>query len=140
MTVTQAMLDKLRRMINEPSEAVYSDDDLESYIIDQACTDENGEDPTYLDTSTSPPTSTSNTRWIATYDMNGAAAEIWDEKAADLQDEFDFTADGGSYKRSQKYIQAMNTAARYRSKMRARSPLIYKYPKESRADDNIYRL
>jgi hypothetical protein len=131
MTVTQTQIDKLRRMVNEPTSTVYSDDDLESYIIDHACTDDNGEDPTYLDTSTTPHTPTANTRWIATYDLNGAAADIWDEKAADLQDEFDFAADGGNYKRSQKYMQALRTAARYRSKMRARSALIYKYPKES---------
>jgi hypothetical protein len=131
MTVTQTQIDKLRRMVNEPTNTVYSDDDLESYIIEHACTDDNGEDPTYLDTSTTPPTPTANSDWIATYDLNAAAAEIWDEKAADLADLYDFAADGGRYNRSGAYEQAVKMAAKYRGKSAAKSNLVLKWPNEN---------
>jgi len=92
--------------------------------------DVNGSDPTYLDYSTTPPTVTEYDDWIPTYDLNAAAAEIWDEKAADLQDKFDFQADGGRYDRSQAYQQACKMAAKYRSRSCAKSAIVRKWPKE----------
>lgn len=49
------------------------------------------------------------------YDMNGAAADVWDMKAAKYADGFDFSADGGSFSLSQKVKQAQDQAAKYRT-------------------------
>jgi hypothetical protein len=121
---------KLRRMIAEPTSNIYTDEDLQAYIDSYPVMDVNGVDPTWLDYSTTPPTVTVSDDWIPTYDMNAAAAEIWDEKAADLQDKYDFAADGGRYNRSQAYEQAAKTAAKYRSKSVAKSGLMRKWPRE----------
>ena len=124
-------IQRLRRMIAEPTSNVYTDDDLESYIESYPVMDANGIDPTYLDFSTTPPTATERDDWIPTYDLNAAAAEIWEEKAAALQDKYDFAADGGSYHRSQAYEQACSMAGKYRSRSVAKTPFTRKWPKEN---------
>jgi hypothetical protein len=141
MTVTDAQIAKLRRMVAEPTASTYSDDDIESYIDECAVMDENGEDPTYLDTSTTPPTVTDNDDWIATYDLNAAAANIWEEKAAALQERFDFAADGGNYKVSQAHENALKMAGKYRSRSKIKSVMAIKWPKEdgSIESDIVYR-
>jgi hypothetical protein len=106
-------------MVNEPSETTYTDADITSYIEAYPMIDERGEDPYTWDTSTSPPTQDANDDWIATYDLNAAAADIWEEKAAVVAQDFSFSADGGSYSRDQVYGQYMKNVRFYRSK---RSP------------------
>ena len=49
-------------------------------------------------------------------DLNAAASDIWDEKAAAVAGLFDFAADGGDYKRSQLIAQYQEAAAKYRSR------------------------
>src|SRR5574343_274089 len=49
------------------------------------------------------------------YDMNAAAGDVWDLKANKYATQFDFSADGGSYKLSQKTDAARKLAAAYRS-------------------------
>jgi hypothetical protein len=49
------------------------------------------------------------------YDMNAAAADVFDLKAAKYADGFDFSADGGTFSLSQKVAQAEKQASRYRS-------------------------
>ena len=131
MTATADQIAKLRRMIAEPTTTVYSDSALADYIEAYPVTDANGEDPTYLDHTTTPPTITVNADWIETYDLNAAAAEIWDEKAADLSDKYNFSADGGRYDRSQAYTQACAMAAKYRGRSVAKSPMARKWPREN---------
>ena len=130
MTVTADMISKLRRMISEPTDINYSDDDLETYIESWAADDEFGNKALIVDYSTTPYSYIANTLWTPTYDLNAAAAEIWEEKAADIQDQFDFAADGGNYSRSQKYQQAINMASRFKSRSKSRNVLMHKYPKE----------
>ncbi len=60
-----------------------------------------------------------NPDWTATYDLHAAAADIWEEKAAILSADYDFTADGATLARSQAYEQAMKQARYHRSR---RSP------------------
>lgn len=48
------------------------------------------------------------------YDINGAAAELWERKASKYADRFDFTADGSSYTRSQLVKHALDMASKYR--------------------------
>lgn len=124
-------IQRLRRMIAEPTNTIYDNDTLQDYIEAYPVMDENGTDPTYLDYSTTPPSVEANENWIPTYDLNAAAAEIWEEKAAALQDKYDFAADGGSYHRSQAYEQACSMAGKYRSRSVAKTPFTRKWPKEN---------
>jgi len=62
--------------------------------------------------STDPPVVISGT-W---YDVWGAAAEVWEMKAAAYANEFDFNVDGGDYKVSQKHANALFQAERCRRK------------------------
>jgi hypothetical protein len=50
------------------------------------------------------------------YDLNAAAADVWQWKAAKYADSFDFSADGGSYKRDQQYQHAIDQSKMYRNK------------------------
>ena len=120
MAATAAQIARLRRMVNEPTTDTYTDDDLAGYIESYPRIDERGESPYTWDTSTEPPTQDVNDSWIPTYDLNAAAADIWQEKAAVLAQDYDFNADGGQYSRSQAYEHAMRQVRYYRSR---RSPL-----------------
>jgi hypothetical protein len=51
-----------------------------------------------------------------TYDLWGAAADIWRQKAAHVADRFDFTADGASFKASQLVAQYTDMARRAEAK------------------------
>lgn len=105
MTVTESMIAKLRRMINEPTQALYTDAALDEILTENAVTDPDGQ---------------------TTYDLNAAAADVWSEKAALIADEFDFNADGGSFQRSQKYDAYMKNARHYGSRRKAKSrPLAF---------------
>lgn len=62
------------------------------------------------------------------YDLNLAAADVWDEKAAAAARYFAFSDAGASYQRNQQYDQARQQAALYRSKRRPRSHTLRKEP------------
>lgn len=99
---------KLRRMVAESTSDTYSDDDLEDIIETYPVLDSEGLDP-------------DDDAWTATYDLNAAAAQIWEEKAAALIGLYDFNADGGSFNRSQMYEQAMKMARHYHSRKRVKT-------------------
>lgn len=99
---------KLRRMVAESTSVTYSDDDLEDIIETYPVLDSEGLDP-------------DDDAWTATYDLNAAAAQIWEEKAAALIGLYDFNADGGSFNRSQMYEQAMKMARHYHSRKRVKT-------------------
>ena len=126
----EELISKLRLMIAESDDSIYTDTVLEEYIKSYPLIDVNGEEPTYLDYGTQPPTITDNPDWIPTYDLNAAAAEIWDEKAAGLQSKYDFSADGGSYSVKQAFDNAVKMAAKYRGRSSASSHRVFKSPKE----------
>ncbi len=122
MTATTAMVDRVRRLTNEPSQSSsYSDDSLSTIIGTYPLVDVRGEEPFTWDTSTEPPTQDANENWIVTYDINAAAADVWEEKASTLPQDFDYQADGGSYSRSQVYEQHMKQARYFRSKRSAKT-------------------
>ena len=127
--VTAAQLLTLRRMVAEPLTTTYSDALLTTIIESYPTMDENGEssrihaidsndtvvytaDMDVLDMVT-------NDDWIPTYDMNAAASQIWQEKAAVPAADYDFNADGGSHSRSQVYEQTMKMARFYGAKRKA---------------------
>ena len=132
MTATAAQIAELRRMTAEPTTTTYSDVLLTAFIERYPRIDANGEDPFEWDTSTTPPTRDDNDDWTATYDLNAAAADVWTEKASAAAADFDFTADGGTYHRSQRYEQYMKQARYHRSRASATTAQLHKWPKETR--------
>lgn len=50
------------------------------------------------------------------YDLHGAAADVWDQKAAQVASRFDLETDNHNMKRSQLYAQYTKEAARHRAK------------------------
>lgn len=116
MAATAAQIAELRRKVAEPTTTTYSDVLLTDFIERYAVPDSRGLEPAYLDYTTTPPTWTENESWIATYDLNAAAAEIWEEKAAAVACSTDFDADGGSYSLSQRHAQYLKQAQRFRSR------------------------
>lgn len=106
MTATADQIAELRRMVGEPTTATYSDLTLQGYIERYPVMDARGEDPT-IESTTTPGALQVNPDWTATYDLHAAAAAIWQEKAAAVQPDFSFGADGGNYSRHQKFENAM---------------------------------
>ena len=68
------------------------------------------------------------------YDLYGAAADILEEKLSSNSDNYDFGADGGSYKRSQIGDKVKETVAHYRSLQWSRTVSLV------RSDVNIYQF
>ena len=118
MSATAAQIARVRRMTNEPDTTAYSDADIQGYIEAHKLVDENGNSPR-IPNPLDQDEMIANTEWVDTYDLNAAAADIWEEKAGVLSADYDFSADGGSYTRSQAYEQAMKQARAFRSR---RSP------------------
>ena len=119
--VTAAQIAKLRRMVDEPLTTTYSDAILTTMIEDHPLIDELGSVPYTWSIATDPPTKVETPDWIATYDLNITAAEIWDEKAAALAELFSFSADGGNLQVSDKYSHALSMAAHFRSRRAIRT-------------------
>lgn len=129
MTATAAQIAQLRRMVNEPGITVYSDAAIQSYIEAHPLMDETGTEAYYWDYATTPPTRVANTDWIANYDLNAAAADIWAEKASIAAQDFDLKADGGEYLRSQVYEQAMKMSRHFNGKRHASTVRMRPFPR-----------
>lgn len=129
--VTASQIAKLRRMVAEPTTATYSDDDIIEYIEAYPHIDEFGESPTDDD-------GTENTDWTPTYDLNAAAADVWQEKAAGVAQKFDFSADGGQYSTSQQYDQYMKQVRYYRARRMPSTARMVKWPDEGKAADTSW--
>ena len=123
MAASAAQIAQLRRMCAELGAETYSDATLAAYIEARPMRDMRGEP--YLTTL-----GFLNVIWEPTYDLNGAAADIWDEKAGALIEEVDTTVDGTSLARSQVYEHARKRASHYRSRAAIRS-----VPELSRRDE-----
>ena len=135
MGATAAQIAQIRRMVDEPTTATYSDATIQSYIEAHPCIDERGELPYSWDSSTQPPTQEANDDWIPTYDLAGAASNIWAEKAAILAADFDTSADGASLSRSQAYTQAMQQSRYWFARRKARTVTLYPVPRPVPASD-----
>lgn len=141
MTATAAMIDRVRRMTNEPdTSATYADADIQSVIENYPLIDARGEEPFTYDLSTQPPTEDANEDWIVTYDLNAAAADIWEEKASSLSQDFDFKADGAAYTRSQAYEQTMKQARFFRGKRSPKTITQIPWPREDFTDDLVFNV
>ena len=129
MSATAAVAAELRRMVDEPTETTYDDDLIDDYIEKYPLIDVLGTDPQEVDYSTTPPTISERDEWIPTYDLNAAAADIWEEKAAAIAENFDFSADGGKFSRSQKYEQYKKNARTFSSKKSAKASKVFVNPR-----------
>lgn len=135
MTASADQIARLRRMIAEPTDATYSDAELRGYIEAYPLLDERGEEPYTYDVAAEPPTREDNDNWIATYDLNAAAADVWEEKASALAGQFDFSNDAGRFDRSQAYEHAMGRTRYYRSRRSPRTVTAKQWPEETTAQD-----
>lgn len=134
MTVNAAHIAEVRRMVAEPDgSGGYTDAVLATLIEKYGLVDKYGQSSTYLQMPGSAATSAvenDNPMWIPTYDLNAAAAQIWEEKAAAVAADFDFDADGGDYKRSQKHYQFLAQARYYAARRSPQTITLLKYPDE----------
>jgi hypothetical protein len=125
MAATAEQIAQVRRMVAEPTTTTYSDATIKGMIEAHPLTDENGEEPripivdmvhpVVVTAYQDPLDLVDNPDWLPTYDLYSAAADVWTEKAASVADNYNFTADGGNYSRSNVYEQYMKQARHYRS-------------------------
>lgn len=126
MSASTDQIYELRRRVAEPTDARgYTNTRLSVYIERYPLVDALGRFP-WRSNLGNPPELEVNPYWTATYDLNAAAADIWDEKASSLAENYD--RDGAS--RSQAYEHAVKRAKYYRAR---RSPTLieqtpYPYP------------
>lgn len=116
MSVTAAQIDQVRRWTAESTTATYTDDAIIAAIEARPVPDKRGVAPFVWDYTTTPPSQTTNTNWIETYNLNQVAADIWEEKAAAVACDYAFSADGASYSRNQKFEQYMRMAQKFRAR------------------------
>jgi hypothetical protein len=133
MGATAAQIAQLRRMASETTTTTYSDAALTGYIERYPLLDERGQQP-HSWVLANPPTLLANPLWIATYDLHAAAADIWTEKGAALAGGYDFSADGGDFKRSQAYTQALQQARYYAARRRPRPLWAHVWPTQSNTE------
>lgn len=123
MGASAEMIARVRRMVVEPDETTYTDEAMAVYIEEHPLVDLNGQKPTILGYSEFNEqlglslygSLVPNPYWIATYDLNAAAADIWDEKAAAL------VANGAIYETDSAHLQAMRQVRHYASRRAVRT-------------------
>jgi hypothetical protein len=115
-TPTADQIAQLRRMVAEPDATTYSTPVLSAILAGYPLPDTEGRD-------------SDDATWVGTWDLNQAAADIWQEKAAAVAVNFDFAADGGDYKRSQVAAQMLKMAQTYRAKRSTGSLVLKATPK-----------
>ena len=120
VTVPSSWVSRLRRLVAEQTTETYTDIDISECIGRYPLADASGNAPT-------------DTGWTGNWDLNLAAAEIWEEKAAAVAANFDFAADGGDYKRSQAYAQAKQQARNFRASRQTGSLTMVATPKPAGA-------
>ena len=137
MAATASQIAQLRRMCNDvDAPQSYSDATLSEYIERYPLLDALGRDP-YQVAASLPPVLEDNPDWTATYDINAAAADIWEEKSAGYSVKFDFSEDGQSFSRSQMFEQCMKMARFYRSRRSAKAITLWPYPRRNPTADIV---
>lgn len=123
MTQDAATIARMRRMVAEPTETPYTDAIITAYIEEYPVMDSEGYEP-------------DEDGWTAIYDLNAAAADIWDEKASSVQKYYNFQADGAQYSQSDLFEMAMEKVRYYRARSKSSSRYTHKAPKEINTGDN----
>lgn len=114
------LIDQLRRMVAEPTQDTYGDDLLGEYLAAYPLPDSAGAQPT-------------DTAWLGCWDAALAAAQIWEEKAAAFAADYDFSADGGSYQRSQVHRQMLDIARNFRARRKTSALVLKAQPRPDTA-------
>ena len=137
MAATATQISQARRMCALTiGDTTYTDTILAAYIERYPLLDAYGSQPYIWDYTTYPPHQDVNTAWVATYDLNAAAADVWSEKAAPFAAKFDVSADGANMSLSQQYQQAQAQARYYRSRRSASTIKQVVAPRPQ--DDSLY--
>lgn len=110
------MINRLRRLTGESASETYTDADLTECLERYPLADADG----YVSTDTA---------WAGNWDINQAAADVWEEKATFMVADFDFSADGGDYKRSQAYQQTLAIARMFRARRQSGTLTMIATPK-----------
>lgn len=117
-------------MVGEPTDTRgWTNARIQAYIEKYPVPDALGRSPTRPNYAT-PPVMEENPYWTDTYDLNAAAADIWDEKASSLAENFDISGDGAAYNRSQAFDHAVKRAKHFRARRSVRliEQVPYPYP------------
>jgi hypothetical protein len=118
-------VERLRRMVNEPTETTYDDELLAATIARYPLLDGNGRAP-------------DDPEWTPAYDHHAAAALIWEEKAAQWAGLYDFSTDGGQYVRNQAYRQHMELARFHAARRAPRTVTAYAWPAAEMVDGQLF--
>ena len=102
MTPDAMQIAALRRFAAEPTAETYSDADLTDILMRRALDAQDGE--------------RGDAAGAGGYDLYAAAADVWEQKAAALAQDYDFAADGADYKRSQAHAHALGMARLFRAR------------------------
>ena len=121
MTATARMVLLLRRMTAEPTDDKYTDQAIAEYIETYPLLDGEGRDNSHDD-------------WEATYDLHLAAADIWEEKAAEFTGDIDFTADGANFRLTQRAEAMWDAVRHHRARRVPKSVRGWKWPTEHDGD------
>lgn len=107
-TPTAADVARLRRMTGEVGSGTYTDEVLSATLARYTLPDTAGK-------------TDGEAGYAPTFDFHAAAADVWSEKAAAAAAQYDFTADGGSFHRSQVAETAERQARRHAARRSMRS-------------------
>lgn len=121
------LIARLRRLTNEPTVSPYSDELLSSMLAAYPLMDSAGAEPT-------------DDAWLGAWDINRAAADVWEEKAAALAGAIDFAADGASFSRSQAHQHALALVKQFRGRRRVTSVTVPVYPAPAETDAFDYTI
>ena len=103
MTPDTLQIAMLRRLTAEPTAEMFSDADLAAALERRPLDDGRGGCAG------------------GGFDLYAAAADLWEQKAAVLAQDYDFAADGADYQRSQAHEHALNMARLFRARREPRS-------------------
>src|SRR5262245_37489767 len=119
---TPDVVARLRRLVAEPTTALYSDADLIAYLKQFPNARKLQADTLMVNAS--------NSLSVVVWDVHAAAAQIWEEKIAQLvvQGSYDITADGQTLNRDQKLRQYREQLAYNQARRRVRSVKITAAP------------
>jgi len=124
-TPSAEMVDLVRRRTGEVENSTYTLSDIQEYIARYPLVDSEDREPTHDE-------------WSGSWDLNQAAADIWEEKATKYVTDFDFSADGGDYTRSQVYQQMLTMARTYRARRSTKAVRVTVRPRADRRFDRDY--
>jgi hypothetical protein len=119
---TPDVVARLRRLVAEPTTAIYSDEDLKATLRQFPTARRMQADALFVNGS--------NAFSVVVWDVHAAAAQIWEEKIAALvvQGSYDITADGQTLNRDQKLQQYRAQLAYHQARRRVRSVKITAAP------------